>query len=60
MIEPYRWPCSRVKEEEMAKLVEWRQKTGLPITELVKRCIATATFSQVVNFKEKGGKQCKN
>ena len=52
MIEPYRWPCSRLKEKEMAKLVEWRELTGLPITELIRRAVLVADFKKIKNYKE--------
>lgn len=39
MINPYRWPCSALKSEEMAKLTKWRERLGIPITQVVKKAV---------------------
>jgi hypothetical protein len=35
----YRWPASSLTSKEMAILVNWREKTGIPICQLVKQAI---------------------
>ena len=35
----YRWPCSALTDNEMAFLTKWREKTGTPITELIRQAI---------------------
>ena len=35
----YRWPASALTDTEMAFLAEWREKTGTPITKLLKQAV---------------------
>lgn len=35
----YQWPASSLTGHEMAILADWREKTGTPISQLVKQAI---------------------
>jgi len=35
----YRWPASALTEKEMGFLTDWRQKTGTPISKLLKQAV---------------------
>ena len=35
----YQWPASALTINEMAILADWREKTGTPISELIKQAI---------------------
>ena len=38
-VKGYQWPASALTSHEMALLEGWREKTGVPITQLLKRCV---------------------
>lgn len=38
-VKGYQWPASALTSHEMALLGGWREKTGIPITKLLKRCV---------------------
>jgi hypothetical protein len=38
-VKGYQWPASALTSHEMALLEGWREKTGVPITQLLRQCV---------------------
>lgn len=38
-VKGYQWPASALTSHEMALLESWREKTGVPITQLLRQCV---------------------
>ena len=48
---PYQWPASRLTDDEMWALYRERERTGLPVNELLRRAILAA-------YSPEGSPQC--
>jgi len=46
----YQWPASSLTGHEMAILADWRDKTGTPISQLLKQAIVKC--QEIINIKE--------
>jgi hypothetical protein len=51
-VKGYQWPASSLTGHEMRFLADWRERTGVPISRLLKQCVVSESRKKRKKIKD--------